>query len=48
MRSRPLALEVADRADILDDGKVVYSGTPAELAANQDLVQKLAGASARH
>lgn len=44
----PLSLEVADRAYILDDGKVVYSGTAAELAANQDLVQKLAGASARH
>ena len=44
----PLSLEVADRAYILDDGRVVYSGTAAELAADQSLVQKLAGASARH
>jgi branched-chain amino acid transport system ATP-binding protein len=42
----PLSLAIADRAYILDDGKVVYSGTAAELAANHDLVEKLAGATA--
>jgi branched-chain amino acid transport system ATP-binding protein len=44
----PLSLGVADRAYILDDGKVVYSGTAAELAAEPELVQKLAGATAQH
>jgi branched-chain amino acid transport system ATP-binding protein len=44
----PLSLGVADRAYILDDGKVVYSGTAAALAAEPDLVQKLAGATAQH
>jgi branched-chain amino acid transport system ATP-binding protein len=44
----PLSLGIADRAYILDDGKVVYSGTAAELAANHELVEKLAGASAQH
>jgi len=42
----PLSLGIADRAYILDDGKVVYSGTAAELAANHELVEKLAGATA--
>jgi branched-chain amino acid transport system ATP-binding protein len=44
----PLSLGVADRAYILDDGKVVYSGTAAELSANHELVEKLAGATAQH
>ena len=44
----PLSLGVADRAYILDDGKVAYSGTAAELSANHDLVEKLAGATAHH
>jgi branched-chain amino acid transport system ATP-binding protein len=42
----PLSLGVADRAYILDDGKVAYSGTAAELAANEALVERLAGATA--
>jgi branched-chain amino acid transport system ATP-binding protein len=42
----PLSLAIADRAYILDDGKVAYSGTAAELAANHELVDKLAGATA--
>jgi branched-chain amino acid transport system ATP-binding protein len=42
----PLSLGIADRAYILDDGKVVYSGTAAELSAYHELVEKLAGASA--
>jgi branched-chain amino acid transport system ATP-binding protein len=44
----PLSLAVADRAYILDDGKVVYSGTAAELSANHELVEKLAGATAEN
>jgi branched-chain amino acid transport system ATP-binding protein len=42
----PLSLGAADRAYVLDDGKVVYSGTAAALAADHELVQKLAGATA--
>jgi branched-chain amino acid transport system ATP-binding protein len=42
----PLSLGVADRAYVLDDGKVAYSGTAAALAADHELVQKLAGATA--
>jgi branched-chain amino acid transport system ATP-binding protein len=44
----PLSLGIADRAYILDDGKVAYAGTAADLAANHDLVEKLAGATAQH
>ncbi|MEO8847649.1 MAG: ABC transporter ATP-binding protein [Casimicrobiaceae bacterium] len=43
----PLSLGIADRAYILDDGKVVYSGSCAALAADRELVQKLAGATAQ-
>jgi len=42
----PLSLGIADRAYVLDDGKVAYSGTAAALAADHELVQKLAGATA--
>ncbi len=44
----PLSLSVADRAYVLDDGKVVYSGTAQDLAQDRDLVEKLAGAGAKH
>ena len=40
----PLSLAVADRAYVLDDGKVVHSGPAAALASDQELVDKLAGA----
>ncbi|HZR67789.1 MAG TPA: ABC transporter ATP-binding protein [Burkholderiales bacterium] len=40
----PLSLGIADRAYILSDGRVVYSGAAAELARNTELVHKLAGA----
>ncbi|MEO6929618.1 MAG: ABC transporter ATP-binding protein [Casimicrobiaceae bacterium] len=43
----PLSLGIADRAYILDDGKVVYAGSCAALAADRELVQKLAGATAQ-
>jgi branched-chain amino acid transport system ATP-binding protein len=42
----PLALSIADRAYILSDGQVVYSGGAAELADDTGLVERLAGASA--
>ena len=41
-----MSLEVADRAFVLDDGHVVYSGPARELAADEARVQSLAGASA--
>lgn len=44
----PLSLSVADRAYVLDDGKVVYSGTAQDLKQDRDLVEKLAGAGAKH
>lgn len=40
----PLSLAVADRAYVLDDGKVVHSGPAKALAEDKDLVDKLAGA----
>ena len=40
----PLSLAVADRAYVLDDGKVVHSGPAAALAGDKELVDKLAGA----
>jgi branched-chain amino acid transport system ATP-binding protein len=43
----PLSLDVADRAYILDDGKVAFAGPVATLVEDRELVQKLAGATAR-
>jgi branched-chain amino acid transport system ATP-binding protein len=43
----PLSLSVADRAYVLDDGKVVYSGTAQDLRQDRELVEKLAGAGAK-
>jgi len=40
-----LSLEVADRAYVIDDGKIVHEGDAAELRRNQELVHRLAGAS---
>jgi branched-chain amino acid transport system ATP-binding protein len=40
------ATEIADRAYVLDDGRVVYSGAAAEFAKDEDRVRALAGASA--
>ena len=40
------ALQIADHAYVLDDGKVVWSGAAAELAADEERIQSLAGASA--
>jgi branched-chain amino acid transport system ATP-binding protein len=41
-----MSLEIADDAYVLDDGRVVYSGSARELAADAARVQSLAGASA--
>ena len=43
-QNAPLCLSIADRAYILDDGKVVYTGKAADLAKDTELVNKLAGA----
>ncbi len=40
------AVEVADRAYVLDDGKVAYEGPAAEFARDEERVRSLAGASA--
>jgi len=40
------AVEIADRAYVLDDGRVVYEGPAAALAADEARVRALAGASA--
>jgi branched-chain amino acid transport system ATP-binding protein len=41
-----LSLEIADTAFVLDHGVVVHAGPAAELAADEALIQSLAGASA--
>jgi branched-chain amino acid transport system ATP-binding protein len=43
-QNAPLSLAIADRAYVLDNGKVVYSGAAAELLQDRELVDKLAGA----
>jgi branched-chain amino acid transport system ATP-binding protein len=40
------AVDIADRAYVLDDGKVVFSGPAAEFAKDEARVRALAGASA--
>jgi branched-chain amino acid transport system ATP-binding protein len=42
------AVEIADRAYVLDDGKVVYEGLAAEFAKDEERVRALAGASAEN
>jgi branched-chain amino acid transport system ATP-binding protein len=41
-----VATEIADRAYVLDDGRVVYLGAAAEFAQDEERVRALAGASA--
>jgi branched-chain amino acid transport system ATP-binding protein len=41
-----MSLEIADRAFVLDDGSIVYSGNASELAADEARVRALTGASA--
>ena len=40
------AVDIADRAYVLDDGRVVYEGPAKEFAADEARVRELAGASA--
>jgi len=40
------SLDVADDAYVLENGEIVYAGKAAELAADEDRIQALAGASA--
>ena len=40
------AVEIADTAFVLDDGRVVYSGSAAEFGKDEERVRALAGASA--
>ncbi len=40
------AVEIADRAYVLDDGRIVFAGAAAEFAKDEDRVRALAGASA--
>ncbi len=40
------AVEIADRAYVLDDGRVIYEGAAADLARDEERVRALAGASA--
>src|SRR6185437_7744976 len=46
-QNAPLSLSIADRAYVLDDGRVVYSGKAADLAKDSELVNKLAGAGSK-
>jgi branched-chain amino acid transport system ATP-binding protein len=43
-QNAPLSLAVSDRVYVIDDGKVVHSGSAVELARDKELVEKLAGA----
>jgi branched-chain amino acid transport system ATP-binding protein len=40
------AVEIAERAYVLDDGRIVYAGPAAEFARDEERVKALAGASA--
>jgi branched-chain amino acid transport system ATP-binding protein len=46
-QNAPLSLSIADRAYVLDDGRVVYDGKAADLAKDSELVNKLAGAGSK-
>lgn len=46
-QNAPLSLAIADRAYVLDDGRLVYSGHAADLAKDIELVDKLDGAGKR-
>jgi branched-chain amino acid transport system ATP-binding protein len=42
------AVEISDRAYVLDDGHVVYSGVASEFVRDEERVRALAGASAEN
>lgn len=41
------AVEIADRAYVLDNGRIAYEGPAAEFAQDEERVRELAGASAQ-
>jgi branched-chain amino acid transport system ATP-binding protein len=41
----PLALRVADRVYVMNKGQIVYHGSPAELAADEDIKRRFLGVS---
>jgi branched-chain amino acid transport system ATP-binding protein len=41
-----MSLEISDHVYVLDDGKVIHSGSATELAADEERVRAMAGASA--
>jgi branched-chain amino acid transport system ATP-binding protein len=41
------AVEIAERAFIMDDGRIVWSGSAREFAADEARVRALAGVSSR-
>jgi len=41
------AVQIADVAYVLDDGRIVYQGAAAELAADEERLRQLAGAAAQ-
>jgi branched-chain amino acid transport system ATP-binding protein len=43
-QNAPLSLSLADRAYVLDDGRVAWEGAAADLARDRELVDRLAGA----
>jgi branched-chain amino acid transport system ATP-binding protein len=47
-QNAPLSLSIADRAYILSDGEVVYSGNATDLANDTETVNRLAGAGSGH
>lgn len=42
-----VSLAIADRAYVLDDGAIIYGGSAAELANDEERVRSMAGASAK-
>jgi branched-chain amino acid transport system ATP-binding protein len=42
-----MAVGIADRAYVLDDGRIVYEGPAAEFARDEERVRELAGASSK-
>ena len=42
------AVRIADEAFVLDNGRIVFEGAAADLAADEDRLRSLAGAAATH
>lgn len=46
-QNAPLSRSIANRAYVLHDGKIVYSGAAADLSTDTELVNRLAGAGCK-